>query len=517
MLPKKIMVAGLVCWYSISAWSQCCISTASAIPDNDFITLGFNVSGLSNANLASPLQGICGVDISFNHEYLGDLTITLISPAGTSVQLIGPTTTASLPTNLSSWDVHFIPCGSPANPDAGFSDTWSNLEGWQALATYTGSYYPAAGCLEDFNIGSANGQWLIVVQDHDFLQTGNLLNICLLFCDSTGINCSECIPNAGILSPSSIDRCVGDNILSSEITVDFGNNIPSPFHYGYEYLLTSGNTILQHGYSFSASLPAGTYNLCGFSYLWDDSINVYTLLAAGDLAGLQQDIISGTICAKVSNTCIPIQINAPPDTVIIDTALCAGEVFSFGGQDYTTNGTFFQVHPGPGMCDSIFEIRIAPRMLSVVIDDPDTLFCNNPSVTLTSFAGGASGPFSYDWTTTFGNIISSNTTPVITVDQAGPYTVSVTDGICSGVANTNVYADQGFPQIFVEGDTLSCNITSVNLNPIFIPSNGSVQWSWANGIYFQPTEYTGECSRCLHTHYYQCTRMFYFERGNGKY
>jgi subtilisin-like proprotein convertase family protein len=482
ILFRKLLAIVLACCISSTAGAQCAIADSLPIPDNDFITLGFNVSGLTNANLASPLQGICGVKISFDHVYLGDLTITLISPAGTSVQLVGPTTNTTGYTHFTTWNIDFVPCGSMADPDAGYSSTWSNDQVWNEFITYIGTYYPANGCLEDFNVGSANGQWLIIVQDHDLLETGNLFSLTLLFCDPSGLNCSECIPNAGVLSPASFDRCLGDNILSSEISVDFGNNIPSPLHYGYEYLLVSGNTIVQHGLFFSAVLPAGNYNLCGFSYLWDDSTNINALLAAGDLSGLQQDIISGAICGKVSNFCIPIQINAPPDTVIIETDLCQGEVFSFGGQDYTTDGTFYQVHPGSGMCDSVFEIRIAPRTLSVVIDEPDTLFCNSPNVTLTASAGGASGPFSYFWTTSFGNITSSNSLPVVTVDQAGPYTVSVTDGICSGVANTSVYADQGFPQIFVEGDTLTCNQTTVNLNPIFIPSNGSVQWTGPMGF-----------------------------------
>ncbi|HZV42951.1 MAG TPA: hypothetical protein VFF90_00650, partial [Saprospiraceae bacterium] len=401
---------------------------------------------------------------------------------GTMVQLIGPTTTAILPTNLSTWNVHFVPCGSPANPDAGFTDTWSNLQNWQALTPYSGTYYPSSGCLEDFNVGSANGQWLIIVQDHDFLQAGNLLSMTIHFCDGTGLNCSECIPNGGILSPTSIDRCAGENIQSSEISVDFGNNIPSSLLYAYEYLLVSGNTILQNGISFSASLPAGSYTLCGLSYLLDDSTNVNALLDAGDLSGLQQDIVSGTICGDLSNVCIPLEIDAPPDTVVVLTNLCQGEIFSFGGQDYMTTGTFYQVHDGPGMCDSIFEIRIAPRTLSVVIPEPDTLFCSSPSVNLSAVTGGANGPFSFNWTTTFGNIASSNTLPTITVDQAGPYFVNVTDGLCSGAASTEVHADQGFPQVFVEGGTLTCNQTVIDLNPIYIPSNAIVQWNGPSGF-----------------------------------
>src|SRR6187431_3378101 len=79
--------------------SQCSISAALDIPDDATTSIQFFVSGLVDNNLASPTQGICGVEIDFMHEYVGDLTITLISPSGTMVQLIGPATTAITPTN----------------------------------------------------------------------------------------------------------------------------------------------------------------------------------------------------------------------------------------------------------------------------------------------------------------------------------------------------------------------------------------------------------------------------------
>ena len=217
---------------------------ATPIPDNDVVTLGFNVSGLANSSLASPAQGICGVEISFNHEFISDLTIFLISPAGTIVQLIGPDGMIGNNTNLTTWNIQFIPCGMTANPDAGFPGVWDNQAGWNGLTTYSGDYHPYSGCLEDFNVGLANGQWLLVVQDHDQNQLGNILEATLLFCDPTGLECSECLPNGGALSPASFSRCAGQNILSSEITIDFGNNHPTASLYGYEFVLISGNTIL---------------------------------------------------------------------------------------------------------------------------------------------------------------------------------------------------------------------------------------------------------------------------------
>src|SRR5690242_9754677 len=66
--------------FSNAITAQCSISTAIPIPDNDSVSVHFIVSGLSDNDLGSPTQGICGIDLNFVHEYLGDLTFTLISP-----------------------------------------------------------------------------------------------------------------------------------------------------------------------------------------------------------------------------------------------------------------------------------------------------------------------------------------------------------------------------------------------------------------------------------------------------
>src|SRR5258706_10930953 len=185
---KKITVFKLCNFYKI-AWlcilfslisvsvindikAQCTTNGSIPIPDDGSVSLHFIVSGLLDNDLGSPTQGICGIDLNFVHEYLGDLTFTLISPSGQSIELIGPATPTIPTTNLSRWNIHFIPCMIAAMPDPGFTPTWSNLQLWQAITSYTGTYHPYSGCLEDFNSGPANGVWQIIIKDGDVLQTG---------------------------------------------------------------------------------------------------------------------------------------------------------------------------------------------------------------------------------------------------------------------------------------------------------------------------------------------------------
>ena len=465
-----------------SLYGQCTLASSTPIPDDDVIAIQFAVSGLVDNNLSSPTQGICGVEVEFNHEYLGDLTITLISPSGTEVQLIGDPTTAISATNLSVWNIDFVPCGSAADPDPGFTPMWSNLQAWQAITPYNGTYYPQSGCLEDFNTGPANGIWQFIIEDHDQFQLGNIVSITLLFCNPAGLICTECNANSGILSPPSFSICSGENIQSSDITVDFGGNIPPPASYTYEYLLLAGNTILQNGSSFSLTPPAGNYTICGLSYLSADAITVDALIATNDYATLSQAIDNGVVCAQLTTSCVTVDVSAKPDTVVVTGNLCNGEVFSYRGQDYFTDGFFYQVNDGPGLCDTVVEIRISDRPLSVLLTIPDTLSCGTGNVSISATVSGAAGPFSYQWSTINGNITSPTTGSSVTVDQAGQYFLAVTDGVCDGSGSSIVIADQGFPQVFFEGGTITCLQPSIDINPIFIPSDANIIWTGPGGF-----------------------------------
>ena len=483
-MVNRIWLATLSCCllYLGGLHSQCTISGPLAIPDDGVLTVDIPTSGLINSNLASPTQGICGVEIEFTHEYIGDLTVALVSPSGTIVNLIGPTTNA-LPngTNLANWNIDFIPCGSPAAPDPGFTDVWSNEQLWM-LAPYSGTYHPHMGCLEDFNTGPANGIWQLIFEDHDQFQIGSVESITLIFCDTSGINCMPCDPNAGILSPTSFSICSGENIQSGDISIDYGGNVPSSQLYSYEYLFVSGNTIIQSGTGFSISPPIGLYTLCGFSYLTADTTTINALIDDGDYSLLQQAIDNDIVCANLTGNCIALEVVDKPDTVTVARDLCNGEIFTYGGQSYTTDGVFYQLHDGPGLCDTIHEIRIVARTLDVTINPTDTLTCGNGSVDIQAMATGAFGPFTYLWTTVNGNIISAPTNQMIQVDQAGQYFVEITDGVCEGTGSVQVMADQGYPQVFFEGGTLSCNNPVISIEPIFIPTDGTILWTGPSGF-----------------------------------
>ena len=142
---------------------QCSISEQKIIADKDTTLVSFLIEGAQVDDLS--INGVCGFNIDFTHDFLGDVSIILISPSGQEVQLIGPSLQTSPNTQFIRWNVNFIPCAFSANPDAGIDPVWYNINNWFQFTTYTGTYYPFLGCLEDLNVGPVNGVWSIKIID----------------------------------------------------------------------------------------------------------------------------------------------------------------------------------------------------------------------------------------------------------------------------------------------------------------------------------------------------------------
>ncbi len=175
-----------------------CVNCPSPMPDNFMGNFFYYVSNVTNNDLASSTQGVCGVRVNFDHEYLGDLTMRLFSPAGQSVTLVGPTGFFG-PTDGAYWNITFAPCATAVFPDNGFSETWSNFQSWLIGGSYSGSYYPEEGCLEEFNTGSVKGVWRLEINDNQAVDQGFLYDFEIIFCDTAGITCLPCVapPTAG--------------------------------------------------------------------------------------------------------------------------------------------------------------------------------------------------------------------------------------------------------------------------------------------------------------------------------
>jgi hypothetical protein len=176
--------------------TSCTYDDPIFMPDGAFAELPLVIHGATNPTLGVNGQSLCGVKLNFDHEYIGDLTIVLKAPSGQTVQLVGPVGIFG-PTDFTTWQVTFLPCSGVSEPDPGFAPQWNNNQPWGLLNYYTGSYYPANGCLESFT-GAVNGTWSISIVDAQAIDVGNFYSYELVFCDPSGINCTFCSINSPI-------------------------------------------------------------------------------------------------------------------------------------------------------------------------------------------------------------------------------------------------------------------------------------------------------------------------------
>ena len=73
------------------------IDTFLLIPDNQATTLQITIDNILNNDLSNPGQCLLGVQLEFEHEHIGDLTIGLTSPNGDEIQLKLQKAIATLP------------------------------------------------------------------------------------------------------------------------------------------------------------------------------------------------------------------------------------------------------------------------------------------------------------------------------------------------------------------------------------------------------------------------------------
>src|SRR5690606_7523912 len=211
---------------------QCVNDTLLVLEHVDTLVYEMDIQGLDNPLLGVDGQGLCGVRIAFEHEYLGDIYMELISPSGERVRLIGPEITSGN-TNLVQWDVLFVPCAFPAAPDPGFTARWDNDQGWGILNNYTGTYHPYQGCLEDFDTGPANGIWSLRVVDRSAIYGGEITSITLIFCDPGGLDCAPCGADAGTWTPGLMrdSFCVAEDSLLLDTAVVYAGMKPDSAEY----------------------------------------------------------------------------------------------------------------------------------------------------------------------------------------------------------------------------------------------------------------------------------------------
>lgn len=371
---------------SVSADCQCeCTDCAVTVPNNGTASSFLDISGASNNTLGQSGQSLCMVCIELFYDAIEELDMILISPSGDQIDLM-------INTGLNSndnitFEICFVPCSESADPDSGFPAVFDTNAGYLPNEVYTGSYYPASGCLEDFT-GSVNGTWEMEMTDNVFLDNGQLLDWYLVFTDDSGLDCANadecgmmvsCLADGGTLGGSAfITECEGDPSLDLSIDPNWnGGSGPPPSEYDYAYVISDATTGIVEDINMEADLtsyPPGAYQICGLSYLIEDEDLLPTPDGSLEVDDIEDQIDDGDYCADLTAGCTIVVIEAEVDPPIISGPLevCAGELVSWDIDNYVAPPLNYDVVITEGTWNALL---FTNGMVSIVFNDGPGEFC----------------------------------------------------------------------------------------------------------------------------------------------
>lgn len=477
MLMMKIKVTFLIIlgiMMSNLTFSQCPL-----LEELDVISLTTNsavlkVEGLTNVSLSSPTQGVCGVQVKFKHDHVGEMRLELTSPLGQKVQFTGSQGSFGV-TNLTTWDVLFLPCGNNVSPDLGFLDTWENNQNWGILGNYSGSYHPYLGCLEDFNAGPANGDWTISVNDNVMFADGIIEEFTIFFCDANGLDCNPCEAEGGELPNDTISTCIleSDQI---DIQPSYPNGSPGS-DFEYYYLIAKNDLVVSViDEPVWTSFSGGNYSVCGFSVLDIDIPNLPNPNIS--IANYWNEMEENDICFDPSDNCVDLIIYPEKDTIVIDTSICVSDTLVFNGEIYTSEGVFFDEDLFANECPQIYQINLDVIELDINFStNPNQLSCSQNEVLLSANAISVEGT-EFIWSTPNGNIFEDNGQEIV-VTQPGIYTLELINNGCVFTESIMVTSNVDFPSLTIESDSLECN-SSVEIQLTCSNQIDNVTWTGPN-------------------------------------
>ena len=405
--------------FGFDSKGQCAFEGDLIIEDQDTTSVPIIICGAENNNLATN-NCLETVTLHFKHQFVGDLLIELVSPAGQKVTLVGPMATISPSTSLvTGWNVEFFASGLPVFPDPGYAEVWNSLQTWLGFVLYTGKYYPYDGMLEDFDLGSVDGEWTLNIIDNVQFGKGNLYCVDLTFCEEDGIDVKTCTLVEHTLSGDAIVACENDPILNISANPDFIEEMDSTI-YDYGYVLFEDgayHSILSDLDMTSAE--AGDYEICGILYLDSNLEEINTIELGSTQAEFQNVLTENGLCASFSEGCLSVTIHEIPELVTEELTICSGETVIVGNTEYSETGTYEIITP-MSPCDSTSVLELVVIDIEIGLDSEfPQLTCENPTSELFDIIGDIPIGSSVSWSTINGNITSNPDSTVIAVDQEG--------------------------------------------------------------------------------------------------
>ena len=266
---------------------------------------------------------------------------------------------------------------------------------------------------------------------------------------------------AGTYNHSGTTTAGCDSVVNLTLTV---NPLPTA--------TINGNTTFCEGNNTTLTATGGA------TYLWNDGTTTSSITVANGGAYS----VTATDANGCNNTASAVVTANPLPNITIsgNTAFCEGSTTTLtaqGGNSYTWNngaqtayitvtssGNYTVTGVGSNGCYNTASVSVSATPLPTITINGNTSFCQGGSTTLT-----ATGADSYTWN-------NGTTTPSITVDAFGIYSVVGSTAIgCTGTASVTVTVSPN-PTITISGDTELCPDETTTLT-----ANGGTSYMWFDG------------------------------------
>ncbi|MCS6929031.1 MAG: choice-of-anchor L domain-containing protein [Saprospiraceae bacterium] len=332
-----------------------------------------------------------------------------------------------------------------------------------------------------------------------------------------GITCCETTLQPTVNAPGTYVLTVtnSDNGCTATAAVTVQQNITPP------------TVVIAPPQNISCPTPTVTLNANGssqgpnFTFVWSTNggnftggTNSYTPTV--NQAGTYTLVITNTTNGCTNEASVTVSGNTDPPTAVIAppgvvncytpeieldaSSSSQGNNFTYqwsagNGGNFTggTNGTNPTVNAGgtytitvtntDNNCTATASVSVTSNLTppTAVVAPPAVLTCAQPQITL-SGNGSSQGPqFTYEWTANPGNIVSGENTLNPVVDEAGTYTLVVTnnDNGCTASATVNVNSNQNYPNANAGPDrTLNCTNPTISLQGSGSSGpNFTIQWT----------------------------------------
>lgn len=441
------------------AFSQPCTVSGQTknIPDN-----GKSYSLTIEANTSQAgAKTLCGVRLSFEHQFVNEMEFILVSPSGKEVVLTTGKSASPKTTN-SSWDILFVRPDDSTNPDDFKKPIWKDNT-WDQNSMYVGSYYPDdAKGLSHFDGDNLIGTWNLIYSDKVRGGTGVLKGFSLVFCDSPSF-CGPCQLSNDFFDKHDLGSYCGGEASLRSISPSIDESlINNGFDYTFMVLGTKNQIVLKGKSLNMGHFGAGSYKIIAIQYRPENESILMGVKNRKNLEALFYGNKS-KICGTIARSTNSITILSNPGPTVIEREVYGKTSIVIDGQVVSSDQLIVQQLTDQHGCDSLIHLQVSFKDMMPIFTQDNTYSCENTSINL-SVSTSPKFPiqrwFTLDGKINNQSILSSNS---IIVDAPGTYSVIFEIEDYLDTVNYNLETEPNTPAITLANEYIVCDSKPLKL------------------------------------------------------